>query len=268
MDFISLDVETANSDPKSICQIGVAVFKDGELVETWGSLINPQTYLDWMNIQIHGISETDVKDAPLIHEVREQLDQLIGNSIVGTYTAFDQVALTRNFDQLDYQWLDITKVVRRTWEKVAYSGYGLANVCRLNDIHIENHHDAVADAVAAEQVLVAALNAKQMKLEDCHSLVRRKISTLISTGKMAEGLSPSNIIIDGGNLDGDWFGDVMCFTRELRMPRMDASILASQLGFDVGKGVTKKTNYLFKGQQDLATLNGKEMSSKEEKHYL
>ncbi len=27
-------------------------------------------------------------------------------------------------------------------------------------------------------------------------------------------------------------------------------------------------NYLFKGQQDLATLNGKEMSSKEEKHYL
>lgn len=265
MDFVALDVETANSDPKSICQIGVAVFKDGELVESWGSLINPQTYFDWMNIQIHGITEDDVNGAPLIHEVKEQLDRLIGSSVVGTYTTFDQVALTRNFDQLDYQWLDITKVVRRTWEKVAYSGYGLANVCRLNDIQIKNHHDAVADAIAAGQVLVAALNAKQMKLEDCHSLIRKKISTLISTGKMAEGRSPSNIIIDGGNPDGDWFGDVLCFTGELRMPRMDASILASQLGFDVGKGVTKKTNYLVKGQQDLAKLNGKDMSSKEEK---
>lgn len=265
MDFVVLDVETANSDPKSICQIGVAVFKDGELVDSWGTLINPQTYFDWMNIQIHGITEDDVKAAPLIHEVKEQLDRLIKDLILGTYTTFDQVALTRNFDQLDYQWLDITKVVRRTWEKVAYSGYGLANVCRLNGIEIIKHHDAIADAIAAGQVLVAALNAKQIKLEDCQSLVRRKISTLISTGKMADCSNPSNVIIEGGNPDGEWFGDVLCFTGELRMPRVEASILASHLGFDVGKGVTKKTNYLVKGQQDLAKLNGKNMSSKEEK---
>lgn len=265
MNFVALDVETANSDPKSICQIGVAVFKDGELVESWGSLINPQTYFDWMNIQIHGISEEDVQEAPLLHQVKEKLDQLIGDSIVGIYSSFDKVALERNFSQVDYQWLDITKVVRRTWEQVAYSGYGLGNVCRLNDIQIVKHHDAVADAIAAGQVLVAALNAKQITLEDCQSLVQRKISTLISQGKMAEGVNPTNVIIDGGNPDGDWFGDVLCFTGELRMPRIEASILASQLGFDVGKGVTKKTNYLVKGQQDLAKLNGKTMSSKEEK---
>lgn len=265
MNFVALDVETANSDPKSICQIGVAVFKDGELVESWGSLINPQTYFDWMNIQIHGISEEDVKEAPLLHQVKEKLDQLIGDSIVGIYSSFDKVALERNFSQVDYQWLDIAKVVRRTWEQVAYSGYGLGNVCRINDIQIVKHHDAVADAIAAGQVLVAALNAKQITLEDCQSLVQRKISTLISQGKMAEGVNPTNVIIDGGNPDGDWFGDVLCFTGELRMPRIEASILASQLGFDVGKGVTKKTNYLVKGQQDLAKLNGKTMSSKEEK---
>lgn len=265
MNFVALDVETANSDPKSICQIGVAVFKDGELVESWGALINPQTYFDWMNIQIHGISEEDVKEAPLLHQVKEKLDQLIGDSIVGIYSSFDKVALERNFSQVDYQWLDIAKVVRRTWEQVAYSGYGLGNVCRINDIEIVKHHDAVADAIAAGQVLVAALNAKQITLEDCQSLVQRKISTLISQGKMAEGVNPTNVIIDGGNPDGDWFGDVLCFTGELRMPRIEASILASQLGFDVGKGVTKKTNYLVKGQQDLAKLNGKTMSSKEEK---
>lgn len=265
MNFVALDVETANSDPKSICQIGVAVFKDGELVESWGSLINPQTHFDWMNIQIHGITEEDIDGAPLIHEVKEKLDQLIGDSIVGIYSSFDRVAFERNFSQVDYQWLDITKVVRRTWEQVAYSGYGLGNVCRLNDIQIGKHHDAVADAIAAGRVLVCALNAKQITLEDCKSLLRRKISTLIAQGKMSEELNPTNIIIDGGNPEGEWFGDVLCFTGELRMARMEASIISSQLGFDVGKGVTKKTNYLVKGQQDLAKLNGKSISAKEEK---
>ena len=49
------------------------------------------------------------------------------------------------------------------------------------------------------------------------------------------------------------------------MPRMEASVIASQVGFNVGNGVTKKTNYLVKGHQDLFKLNGKTISAKEEK---
>lgn len=265
MDFITLDVETANADPKSICQIGVAVFKDGELSDTWSTLINPMTHFDWMNIQIHGIGEDDVKGAPTINDVRAKLDDLIGDNILGIYSGFDKVALERNFPDISYNWLDITRVVRRTWEQISYSGYGLANVCRLNDIKIEKHHDALADAIAAGKILICALKSKNMTIKDCSALVKRKISTLIAHGKMVDAPNPINVIIEGGNPNGDWFGDVLCFTGELKMPRVDASILASQLGFDIGKGVTKKTNYLVKGQQDLSKLNGKNISSKEEK---
>jgi len=49
------------------------------------------------------------------------------------------------------------------------------------------------------------------------------------------------------------------------MPRVEASIKASQLGFDVGKSVTKKTNYLVTGIQDPTKLKGKSISAKEEK---
>lgn len=265
MNFVALDVETANADPKSICQIGVAVFRDGNLVDTWSSLINPQSHFDFMNSAIHGITKDDVQSAPIICQVKSKLDQIIGNNIVGIYSSFDKVALEKNFSQIDYNWLDITKVVRRTWEQVAYSGYGLANICRLNDIEIGKHHDALADAIAAGKVLMCALNAKQLKLEDCRSLIRRKISTLIASNAMAENHNPKNIIIDGGNPEGEWFGDVLCFTGELRMSRIEASITASQLGFDVGKGVTKKTNYLVTGQQDITKLKGKSISAKEEK---
>ena len=57
MNFLAVDVETANADYSSICQIGIAKFVDGELIERWVSLINPETYFDPFNTSIHGISE-------------------------------------------------------------------------------------------------------------------------------------------------------------------------------------------------------------------
>ena len=39
MNFVSIDVETASADMSSICQIGIAKYIDGELVDQWESLI-------------------------------------------------------------------------------------------------------------------------------------------------------------------------------------------------------------------------------------
>lgn len=64
MDFIALDVETANSDISSICQIGIARFKDGQVVGEFVSLINPQDYFSPMNIGIDGIADASVEGAP------------------------------------------------------------------------------------------------------------------------------------------------------------------------------------------------------------
>jgi len=66
MDFISIDVETANADLSSICQIGVVKFVGGVIVGKWGTLVNPEDEFDPMNIYIHGITEENVKDAPIL----------------------------------------------------------------------------------------------------------------------------------------------------------------------------------------------------------
>ena len=55
MDFISVDVETANPDHASICQIGIVCFRQGQQAEQWESLVNPEDYFDEMNVFIHGI---------------------------------------------------------------------------------------------------------------------------------------------------------------------------------------------------------------------
>ena len=69
MDFVVIDVETANPDLASICQVGVASFRDGALVETWASLVNPEDYFSPLNVSIHHIGESHVEGAPTWSEV-------------------------------------------------------------------------------------------------------------------------------------------------------------------------------------------------------
>ena len=264
MNFVALDVETANSDPKSICQIGLAVFENGVVVDTWKSLINPNVEFDGINIAIHRIEPEHVKNAPTIQEVRSQLEKIISDKTVATYTAFDRVALNKNFDDLNWDWLDVALVVRRTWSEVAYSGYGLANICFMLNIRMDHHHDALSDAICAGRILTEA-GKIHGDVSICKNLVKKSLSKLISKGKLVAETGDGLKIIEGGNPEGKWYGDVLCFTGELAMPRVQASIIASQLGFNVGASVTKKTNYLVKGWQDDSKLNGKAMSSKEEK---
>ena len=42
MKFVVLDVETANPDLSSICQIGIACFRDGRLESSWSLLSTPK----------------------------------------------------------------------------------------------------------------------------------------------------------------------------------------------------------------------------------
>jgi DNA polymerase III epsilon subunit-like protein len=60
MEFVAIDVETANADLASICQIGIAHFVDGKFCEIWESLVNPEDEFDFINISIHGIDESMV----------------------------------------------------------------------------------------------------------------------------------------------------------------------------------------------------------------
>jgi DNA polymerase-3 subunit epsilon len=64
MESVAIDVETANADMASICQIGLAKYSNGILVDEWSSLIDPKDYFDFINIDIHGITENDVAGAP------------------------------------------------------------------------------------------------------------------------------------------------------------------------------------------------------------
>jgi len=158
IDFVSIDVETANSCIGSICQIGLAAFKDGALIQEWTSLINPEEQFSAFNIKIHGLTAAHVTDAPTLPEIAKTLRSWLHRQVVVCHTMFDQKALARGFakyglPELNCRWLDSCHVARKTWDSP--DGHSLPVVCDIIG-HEFTHHDALEDAKAAGAVILAA----------------------------------------------------------------------------------------------------------------
>lgn len=254
MNFVAVDVETANANLSSICQIGAASFNDGKLCETWETLVNPEDYFDPFNEEIHGISEEQVRGSPTWCEAFASLRPLIEGKIVVSHTAFDRVSFLRACEKngiptCEARWLDSAKVVRRAWPEYSRSGYGLANVAAHLDI-VYRAHDALEDARCAGEILIRAIAATGLTVEDW--LHRVKLPVHSATCSVSRD----------GNPEGPLYGEILVFTGAISMNRFQAADAAALAGCEVGAGVTKHTTLLVVGDQDVRRLAGKQKSSK------
>lgn len=259
MNFLAVDVKTANADVSSICQVGLAAFSDSELVGEWKTLVDPEDYFDPMNTFVHGIHPEDVLGAPTFPNIVDKLRSQMDGSVVACHTRFDRASIQRACDKYGLKhpnctWLDTARVTRRTWEQFATSGYGLENVCA----HIGYNyvaHDALEDAKAAGMVLLAATRKTGLSVEDWLQRVERPIHPQADRESCAREGTP----------DGELFGEVMVFTGALIMPRREAADLAAAAGSRVDDNVTKRTTILVVGDQDVSKLAGHDKSSKHRK---
>lgn len=260
MDFISIDVETANADLASICQIGVVRFKNGEIIDTWQTLIDPEDYFDMVNVSIHGIDEDTIADAPKFPDISDVLAMHISGAVVVSHTVFGRRAIAAAFGRYGIAapqsaWLDTAKVVRRTWSAFSQRGYGLASVAEKLGIKFQ-HHNALEDARAAGEVLVHAVRTTGMTLAQWFERVKRPIN---------ESSAQITHITRQGNPEGPLLGEVVVFTGALSMPRREAADLAAAAGCEVMASVTKATTLLVVGDQDIRKFNGHEKSTKHRK---
>ena len=259
-DFVAIDVETANADMASICQIGLASYEGGVLVKEWKSYIDPEDFFDPVNVSIHGIDEETVAGAPCLLEIAAAVVSQVHGQVAVCHTHFDRVAVHQAFGKYRLTpprcvWLDSARVTRRTWSEFASRGYGLHSVCRHIGYEF-THHDALEDAKAAAQILLAAIEATGLSIDDWLLRVERPIDSSSTGGKS---------VARQGNPEGPLFGEVMVFTGALQIPRREAANLADSVGCEVADGVNKHTTMLVVGDQDVKRLAGHEESSKHRK---
>ncbi len=259
-DFIALDVETANADFASICSIGLAHFKSGELFKTLTILVDPEDDFDPINISIHGITPDAVAGKPNMGRVFPVIAAALSDVLVVHHSHFDKTALNRAASKhgagfLPCVWLDTLRVARRAWPRLADDGrgYGLARLAQEFSINFL-HHDAAEDARAAGLLMLRAINDSGLDLVQWIRRVEEPI----------DGSEPGKHAREGSG-SGPLLGEVIVFTGKLDISREVAAQLASGAGCQVADTVNQRTTILVVGDQDLRATKGQEKSSKHRK---
>ncbi len=256
MEFFAVDVETANFDMSSICQVGIVHFKNHKIFDEWSTFVNPEDYFHPLNISVHGITEDEVKNAPTFLQIHSDICSRLNQNITICHTHFDRTSLRKasqkhNVSEPQTIWLDSARVARRAWNEISWSGYGLKNICNMIGYEFK-HHDALEDAKAAGHVILAAIEITGLTIEEWSDRVKKPIS-----------LDSSGSIKAKGNQDGHLAGESIAFTGALIVKRKDAAALAANAGCDVTTTVTKKTTLLVVGDQDIKKIGEKGKSSKQ-----
>ena len=160
-DFAAIDFETANNERSSVCSVGIVIVRNGEIVDTFYSLIQPEPncYNYWCS-QVHGLCHEDTDDAPVFPKVWAQIEPLITNlPLVAHNKPFDEGCLKAVFrvyqmDYPDYEFYCTCVASRKRWPGGHHNLDIIAARCGYD---LKNHHHALADAEACAAIALEIL---------------------------------------------------------------------------------------------------------------
>lgn len=162
-DFAAIDFETANEQPSSICSAGVVIVRNGEIVNSFYSLVHPEPeYYQWFCRQVHGLGPEDTDNAPTFPHVWEKIAPIIeGSPLVAHNSRFDEKCLKAAFrlyqmDYPDYKFYD-TLAASRLHFGCRLPNHQLQTVAAACGYNLNNHHHALADAEACAAIAMKLL---------------------------------------------------------------------------------------------------------------
>ena len=178
IDFVALDFETTglDSEQNSIISIGLVPFNLQRIfcrkAKSW--YINPQDNLQEDSIIIHGITHSDLKGAPDLLRILEQLlDELAGKVVVVHYRRIERDFLDRNLRALINEGIvfpvidtmQIESDIQRAQSRGFFNWFKrkrpesvrLANSRLRYGLPAYPPHDALTDAIATAELLQAQI---------------------------------------------------------------------------------------------------------------
>ncbi|NOZ71117.1 MAG: DEAD/DEAH box helicase family protein [Chloroflexi bacterium] len=172
--YVAVDLETTGLDPEkdTILELGAVRFRDGEILETFSQVVNPNRPVSRFIQQLTGISQAEAEAAPYLSSVASAFRRFIGDHpLVGHNIAFDAAFLrSHNLYRLN-PLID-------TWELAVIllwglPSYKLGRVAEHLGIDLVDAHRAFADAEATMYVFEALRQrAEAMPLPALQSINR------------------------------------------------------------------------------------------------
>ena len=164
-EYVVVDIETTGTDPAvdKITEIGAVKIKNGKIIEQFTTLVNPQIPIPEKIVELTGIDDKLVKNAPTIDMVYPDFFKFVKNSVfVGHNVEFDfrflKVAGKELGYVLDNRTLDTLALSRKILKKLTRHKLNL--VCEYYGITF-HHHRAMSDAYATAELLLELLKGQE-----------------------------------------------------------------------------------------------------------
>ena len=163
-DFVVFDLETtgAKTPPCRITEIGAFRVRNGEIVEEFHTLVNPETIIPVFISQLTGITNNMVRQAPNFREVAADFLDFIGDAVLVAHNAhFDIRFLNHEIGRIytDYRManphLCTVQLSRKLLPHI--DNHRLNTVAEYFSVALINHHRASEDARATAHIFLNLL---------------------------------------------------------------------------------------------------------------
>lgn len=145
--IVAIDIETTGLDPSNdkIIEIGAVKFNSRRVEDEWSTLINPGKPIPPFIVQLTGINDPMVREAPSIEQVIPELKEFVGDlPVLGHSVRFD-LAFLRKFGILGLN--DVLDTYEMAAVLMPTAGrYNLGALAQALKVPLMSWHRAVSDA--------------------------------------------------------------------------------------------------------------------------
>lgn len=267
MDFIALDLETADRRNTAPCSIGLVLVQNGAVCKERRILIDPETEFSPYAVAVHGITPEEVAGCPTFPDVWPEIHTLFQRfPVVAHNAAFDLSVIRKAAARYGLPFEPPTVFCTMNIARINYTlpAYSLDAVCHTFGIDPGRHHDALCDARACAMLMLRYLESGCTVVPGMASRHggNEPYRKPHKKSPRAADLVPRCDVCDTAN---PLYGCRIVFTGELSMERSEAMQIAVDCGAIVRSSVSNATDILVVGEQELAAVGESGLSTKERK---
>jgi DNA polymerase III subunit alpha, Gram-positive type len=157
--YVVFDVETTGLSAvyDTIIELAAVKIKDGEIIDRFEAFANPHHPLSQTTIDLTGITDEMVQNAPEIGEVLKDYYEWMGDSVLVAHNAsFDMGFLNQGlkkigYDEAENPVIDTLELARFLFPEL--KNHRLNTISKYLDVELTQHHRAIYDAEATGYIL-------------------------------------------------------------------------------------------------------------------
>jgi DNA polymerase-3 subunit epsilon len=163
--FAFLDLETTGLSPwfgDRICEVGIVLTEGKRIKATYEQLVNPECLLSPAATSSNGLTDNDLRDAPLFSEIVSELASHLQDTVVVCHNAqFELQFLDSEFRRLgrEIQIVNLIDTLFMAREHFDFPSYSLNNIAAEFNIQNPQAHRALPDALADKAIFFAMMDA-------------------------------------------------------------------------------------------------------------